>query len=68
MQQQTKESYRRAAEIWEEGLSKFPNSTLLKVKLGFYHFFNAFNFFSDDMESDYLVGPNSRARCWPASR
>ena len=56
MQQETKESYRRAAEIWEEGLSKFPNSTLLKVKLGFYHFFNAFNFFSDDMESDYRRG------------
>jgi hypothetical protein len=49
----TKEDFKRAAEVWREGLSKFPNSTLLKIKLGSYHFFNAFNYFSDNMEFDY---------------
>jgi len=39
----TKEENNRAARIWEEGLTKYPDSSLIKVKLGFYHFTNGFN-------------------------
>ena len=28
----------RAGTIWEEGLAKYPESSLIKVKLGFYHY------------------------------
>ena len=38
MNAKTKEENDRAARIWEEGLAKYPDSSLLKVKLGFYHF------------------------------
>ena len=34
----SKEENDRAGQIWEEGLAKYPDSNLLKVKLGFYHF------------------------------
>jgi len=53
MTRNTKEDYRRAAGIFQEGLNRFPNSNLLKAKLGFYHFFNAFDYYSDDPELDY---------------
>jgi TolB-like protein/Tfp pilus assembly protein PilF len=49
----TKDDYERAAAIYHEGLARFPDSKLLKAKLGFYHFFYAFNFFSKDPASDY---------------
>jgi adenylate cyclase len=53
LMRETKKDYERAAEIWREGLAKFPNSSLLKVKLGFYHFFRAFSFWSDNPAVDY---------------
>ena len=34
----SREDNDRAGRIWEEGLAKYPNSNLLKVKLGLYHF------------------------------
>jgi TolB-like protein/class 3 adenylate cyclase/tetratricopeptide (TPR) repeat protein len=49
----SKEGYQHAAAIYWQGLTKFPDSKLLKTKLGFYHFFYAFNFFSDDLSADY---------------
>jgi adenylate cyclase len=49
----SKEENDRAGRIWEEGLAKYPNSNLLKVKLGFYHFFAGFNFWSDDIPVEY---------------
>jgi len=33
----TKEGIERSGKIWKEGLSKFPSSPLLKVKLGWHH-------------------------------
>jgi adenylate cyclase len=49
----TKADNDRAGQIWEEGLAKYPNSNLLKVKLGWYHFFAAANFWSDDVPGEY---------------
>ena len=49
----TKADNDRAGRIWEEGLAKYPNSNLLKVKLGWYHFVAAFSFWSDDASADY---------------
>ena len=43
----------RAARIWEEGLTKYPESNLLKVKLGFYHYRAGWNFWSDDIPAEF---------------
>ena len=48
----TKEGIERSGEIWREGLSKFPSSPLLKVKLGWHHLIRAVNFVSDDPRPD----------------
>lgn len=42
----------KAAAIWREGLEKFPDSGLLKIKLGWYHFQNVFLFWSDDAKRE----------------
>lgn len=42
----------RSGEIWREGLAKFPNSPLLRVKLGWHHMVRAYTFVSDDPQSD----------------
>jgi adenylate cyclase len=52
----TKEDTLRAGEIWREGLAKFPDSSLLRVKLGSFHVFRAWNFWSDDAAADYRQG------------
>jgi tetratricopeptide (TPR) repeat protein len=49
----TKAENDRAGRIWEEGLAKYPNSNLIKVKLGFYHFISGFSFWSDDIPAEY---------------
>jgi tetratricopeptide (TPR) repeat protein len=51
--QHTPQSYEEAARIWTEGPSKFPASSLLKLKLGFYHFFNASIGWSQDQAADF---------------
>ena len=43
----------RAGEVWRSGHLKFPNSPLLKTKLGFHHFMRPFLFFRDGAEADY---------------
>jgi adenylate cyclase len=43
----------RAGRIWEEGLTKYPESNLLKVKLGWYHFIAGWNWLSDDVPADF---------------
>ena len=43
----------RAAQIWEEGLTKYPELNLLKVKLGFYHYRAGWNFWSDDIPAEF---------------
>ena len=48
----TKEGIERSGKIWKEGLSKFPSSPLLKVKLGWHHMTRAANFISDDLPAD----------------
>jgi adenylate cyclase len=53
MNAKTKEENDRAARIWEEGLAKYPGSSLLKVKLGFYHFTNGFNWWADDIAAEF---------------
>jgi TolB-like protein/class 3 adenylate cyclase len=52
MNAKTKEENDRAARIWEEGLAKYPDSSLIKVKLGFYHWTNGFNFWADDISAE----------------
>jgi len=49
----TPKSHEQAALIWREGLSKFPNSALLQVKLGFYYFMRVYNGWSDSAEADF---------------
>src|SRR5262245_1746982 len=48
----TKEGIERSGEIWKEGLAKFPNSPLLKVKLGWHHMMRVMIFVSDDPPTD----------------
>jgi len=48
----TKAGIERSGEIWREGLAKFPNSPLLRVKLGWHHMVRAYAFVSDDPRSD----------------
>ena len=49
----SREENDRAGRIWEEGLAKYPDSSLLKVKLSFYHFIAGFGFWSDDIPAEY---------------
>jgi adenylate cyclase len=49
----TKADNERAGRIWEEGLAKYPDSNLLKVKLGWYYFVAATSFWSDGASADY---------------
>ena len=49
----SKEENDRAKRIFEEGLAKYPDSNLLKVKLGWYHFLAGWNFWSDDIPADF---------------
>ncbi len=49
----TKADNDHARRIWEEGLAKYPDSNLLKVKLGWYHFNAGWYLWSDDIPSDY---------------
>ena len=51
--QETKKGYEAALAISREGLVKFPDSNLLKVKSGIAHFFYAFSFWSPDPQADY---------------
>jgi adenylate cyclase len=53
MNEISKEDNDRAGRIWEEGLAKYPDSNLLKVKLGWYHFMAGWNLWSDDIPADY---------------
>ncbi len=53
MNASSKQDNDRAGRIWEEGLSKYPVSNLLKVKLGWYHFKSGFAFWSDDIPADF---------------
>jgi adenylate cyclase len=48
----TKEDNDRAARIWEDGLAKYPDSSLIKVKLGFYHWTNGYNYWADDIPAE----------------
>ena len=47
------DTFERAGDVWKEGLSKFPDSALLKIKLGFYHFMRVYNGWSDDPAADF---------------
>ena len=49
----TREENDRAGRIWEDGLAKYPNSSLLKVKLGFYHFDAGWNYWTDDVRGEF---------------
>ena len=52
----SREENDRAGRIWEEGLAKYPNSNLLKVKLGFYHFEAGWDFWTDDIPGELRKG------------
>ncbi|MGE0116454.1 MAG: adenylate/guanylate cyclase domain-containing protein [Dongiaceae bacterium] len=52
----TREDHLKAGEIWREGLEKFPDSSLLRVKLGSFYITRAWNFWSDDAAADYRQG------------
>jgi adenylate cyclase len=49
----TREANEEAGRIWSEGLSKFSNSPLLHIKLGWHHFARSFNGWSDKPLEDY---------------
>jgi adenylate cyclase len=48
----TREGIERSGEIWRLGLTKFPSSALLRVKLGWHHMVRAYTFVSDDPRVD----------------
>ncbi len=50
-----KEQLDHAARIWEEGLRKYPDSALIRAKLGWYHWTSAWQFWSDDMAADFAA-------------
>ena len=43
----------RAGRVWEEGLAKYPDSNLLKVKLGWYHMRAGWRWWSDDVPAEF---------------
>jgi TolB-like protein/class 3 adenylate cyclase len=43
----------RAGAIWQEGFAKFPESSLLRIKLAWFHLTRALSFWSDDAAADY---------------
>jgi TolB-like protein/class 3 adenylate cyclase len=47
------EPVERAMKVAEEGLSKFPESALLKIELGLAYFIRGYNGWSDDLTADY---------------
>jgi adenylate cyclase len=49
----TPEGNEDAGRIWREGLGKFPDSSLLRIKLGWYHYVRAYNGWSPDADADY---------------
>jgi adenylate cyclase len=49
----TPEGVEDSGRIWREGLGRFPESSLLRIKLGWYHYVRAFNGWSPDAEADY---------------
>lgn len=49
----TPEGNEDAERIWSEGLGKFPKSSLLRIKLGWYHYIRAFNGWSPEAGADY---------------
>ncbi len=49
----TPEGNEDAKRIWSEGLGRFPKSSLLHIKLGWYHYVRAFNGWSPDADADY---------------
>jgi TolB-like protein/class 3 adenylate cyclase len=50
------EPHKQAGEIWAEGVSKYPDSPLLKINLGWFYYTRAFNGWSIDAEADYRRG------------
>ncbi len=55
--QYTPQAMEDAYQIWSEGMAKFPDSALLKLKMGFLHYARAINGWSQDTEADLrLVG------------
>jgi tetratricopeptide (TPR) repeat protein len=52
----TPEHSLKAGEIWREGVAKFPESALLRVKLGSFHVTRAWHFWSNNAAEDYRLG------------
>jgi TolB-like protein/class 3 adenylate cyclase len=50
---ESKETNERAGEILREGLAKFPESSLLRAKLGFFHLVRGAFYWSDDAPADF---------------
>jgi adenylate cyclase len=48
-----REGIERSGKIWKEGLTKFPGSPLLSVKLGWHHMIRAYTFISDYPPADF---------------
>jgi adenylate cyclase len=49
----TREGVEASGEIWREGLSNFPSSLLLNIKLGWHHMVRAYMFISADPPADF---------------
>ena len=49
----SREENDRAGKIWEEGLAKYPDSSLIKVKLAYYHHLAGWNFWTDDIKGEF---------------
>jgi len=49
----TPEGLENAGRSWREGLGKLPNSSLLRVKLGWHHYLRAYMGWGDDPAADF---------------
>ncbi|MBP2238440.1 TolB-like protein/class 3 adenylate cyclase [Sinorhizobium kostiense] len=59
--QYTPEAMEEAYQIWSEGMAKFPDSALLKLKMGFLRYARAVNGWSQDTAEDLrLIGELAR--------
>jgi TolB-like protein/DNA-binding response OmpR family regulator len=50
-----REDLEKAGEIWREGLARYPDSAMLRAKLGWYHFNHAWNGGVDDPGPDMTM-------------
>lgn len=63
-----REDLEKAGEIWREGLARYPDSAMLRAKLGWYHFSHAWNGGVDDPAPTWPGRTSMPRRCCGGGR